>query len=316
MPSPKRWFPVSREINLDPEAWELTDRFGDRSLRLWLELLSILDRNDNRFKLSGQWLAALASRTKMNLRTVLDAILWMLDRGWLTLRVVDGEQKLAEEWTEIARKLAGDWPKTHRRLAEGLPETHRKLIEDWSEIGRRVALCASNYAKYRRLQERNGKHGGSIAGADNVPLLSDPILSYPTEKKNPPPPPQSQDKGVQVEPQPKAEVTPEKVIAGWNAIDGVKPVRLEQVKGTKLWKRIEATIQAHRKWAWWSELFAGVAKSKFLTGRKCDFRASLFWVLGPKNMEKTLLGEYEDLDAAGGTNDFGTPGKMAAIAEG
>src|SRR5579885_520306 len=283
MPSPKRWFPVSREINLDPEAWELTDRFGDRSLRLWLELLSILDRNDNRFKLSGQWLAALASRTKMNLRTVLDAILWMLDRGWLTLRVVDGD---------------------------------RKLIEDWSEIGRRVALCASNYAKYRRLQERNGKHGGSIAGADNVPLLSDPILSYPTEKKNPPPPPQSQDKGVQVEPQPKAEVTPEKVIAGWNAIDGVKPVRLEQVKGTKLWKRIEATIQAHRKWAWWSELFAGVAKSKFLTGRKCDFRASLFWVLGPKNMEKTLLGEYEDLDAAGGTNDFGTPGKMAAIAEG
>jgi hypothetical protein len=46
MPKIRRWFPVSHDINSDPEVWALTDKFGDRGLRAWLEILSIADRND------------------------------------------------------------------------------------------------------------------------------------------------------------------------------------------------------------------------------------------------------------------------------
>lgn len=53
MPRIKRWFPVSHDFNADPEVWELTDKFGDRAIRVWLELLSIADRNDG--ELPGQW---------------------------------------------------------------------------------------------------------------------------------------------------------------------------------------------------------------------------------------------------------------------
>lgn len=46
MPKIKRWFPVSHDINADPEVLELTDRFGLAGLKVWLEILSIADRNE------------------------------------------------------------------------------------------------------------------------------------------------------------------------------------------------------------------------------------------------------------------------------
>lgn len=45
MPRIRHWFHVSHDINSDGEVWELTDKFGVTGLRLWLELLSIADRN-------------------------------------------------------------------------------------------------------------------------------------------------------------------------------------------------------------------------------------------------------------------------------
>lgn len=42
----KRWFPVSQDINRDPQLWELCRLHGDRALRVWLEILSIADRNE------------------------------------------------------------------------------------------------------------------------------------------------------------------------------------------------------------------------------------------------------------------------------
>lgn len=183
MPVPKRYFKVSHEINHDPEVWELTDMFGERALRLWLQYLSSFDKGDNQFKLSGLWVSQLAKATKLNLHTVLRCTLWMIDRGWIA---VNGEQRLAGEWSETARRLAEDWPKTHRRLAGDLPETHRRMVEDWSEIGRKLSLCAPNFLKYNRSKEQKGNA--------NVPLLSDPtptptptpILSLPKkeEEKN------------------------------------------------------------------------------------------------------------------------------------
>src|SRR5262245_42862750 len=45
MPRITRYFPVSHDINSDHEVWELTNTIGDRSLRVWMEILSIADRN-------------------------------------------------------------------------------------------------------------------------------------------------------------------------------------------------------------------------------------------------------------------------------
>ena len=42
MPVPKRWFPLSRDINDDAEVWELTDKFRGNALRLWMEILALL----------------------------------------------------------------------------------------------------------------------------------------------------------------------------------------------------------------------------------------------------------------------------------
>lgn len=167
---------MSHEINHDPEVWELTTLFGDRSLRLWIQFLAAFDKTDNQFKISGLWVSQLAKVTKLNLHTVLKATLWMIDRGWISIL---GEPALAEEWSEIGRRLAGDWPKNHRRLAGDLPETHRRMIEEWSEIGRRISLCASNHSKYNRTHEQKRN--------EKVPLLTNPTptpsLSFPTPEE-------------------------------------------------------------------------------------------------------------------------------------
>lgn len=50
MPRIRHWFHVSHDINSDEEVWELTETFGDWGLRVWLQLLSISDRNEGRVK--------------------------------------------------------------------------------------------------------------------------------------------------------------------------------------------------------------------------------------------------------------------------
>jgi len=47
MPRIKRWFPVSHDLNADPEVWAMRHTIGEKSLSIWLELLSIADRNDS-----------------------------------------------------------------------------------------------------------------------------------------------------------------------------------------------------------------------------------------------------------------------------
>lgn len=92
MPTPKRWFPCSRDINDDPEVWELTSRFGDRALRLWLEVLAGLDKTDNCLRLSGDWMNSWARKVRQEKKTIQTAIQWMIEKGWLTVdeRAADG----------------------------------------------------------------------------------------------------------------------------------------------------------------------------------------------------------------------------------
>lgn len=83
MSSFKRWLPLSREINDDPEVWELTDQFGDRSLRTWIEVLACLDRTENCWRLTGQWLAGLSRRTRQKPASIQRQLGWMLAKDWL-----------------------------------------------------------------------------------------------------------------------------------------------------------------------------------------------------------------------------------------
>lgn len=84
MPTPKRWYPKSRDFNDDPEGWELTDTFGDRTVRLWDEICAILDKTENHWQLTiGQWDDVLARKVKLSKQTVRAAMQWMLDKRWL-----------------------------------------------------------------------------------------------------------------------------------------------------------------------------------------------------------------------------------------
>ena len=89
MPSPKRWMPVSRDLNDDPEVWEFTDVFGDRSLRVLIESLACLDRSENRWRLTGRWLGSLSRKVRQHPATVQRAISWMIEKGWLAVEEQD-----------------------------------------------------------------------------------------------------------------------------------------------------------------------------------------------------------------------------------
>jgi hypothetical protein len=89
MPRIKRWFPVNHDINRDPELWDLCDKFGEKALRCWLEILSIADRNEgdvpgtlNSISTAVGW--AIRCKTTKTLR-ILNEIMTL---GWL--RVDDG----------------------------------------------------------------------------------------------------------------------------------------------------------------------------------------------------------------------------------
>lgn len=92
MPTPKRWCPISRDLNDDPEVWELTVKFSDRSLRIFFEVIAIIDRTENRWRLSGHWLASLSRKVRQKPATVRLVIDWMVAKGWLVIeeRSADG----------------------------------------------------------------------------------------------------------------------------------------------------------------------------------------------------------------------------------
>ncbi len=57
---------------------------------------------------------------------------------------------------------------------------------------------------------------------------------------------------------------------------------------------IRARWRARPNLEWWEAYFKRVAASLYLTGKKKNWRASLPWLVGPKNMTKVLGGGYDD----------------------
>jgi hypothetical protein len=101
-----------------------------------------------------------------------------------------------------------------------------------------------------------------------------------------------------------AKHTPEDIRTRWNAIPGVKPCK---VMGTTIRDRVRSRLADHPELAWWEELFQRVQTSDFLCGRtngkEGPFHASLDWVLGPKNLDKILAGNYDSMTRNGHGND-------------
>ena len=82
------------------------------------------------------------------------------------------------------------------------------------------------------------------------------------------------------------------LVEKWNKIPGVRPVK-HLAGGLKT--RIALRLREHRDMAWWETLFARVAASDWLSGRnRQGWCATLDWVLGPKNLEKILAGNYDN----------------------
>lgn len=91
MPSTKRWHPVSRDLNDDSELWQFTEEFGDRPIRVWLEVLAILDRTENHWRLTGDWSGTLSRKVRLYPKKVSSSVLWMIKKGWLLIKEHDSD---------------------------------------------------------------------------------------------------------------------------------------------------------------------------------------------------------------------------------
>lgn len=163
MPSPKRWHPVNRDLNDDPEAWDFTDTFGDRSLRTWLEILAQLDRNDNSIPVSPAWLAGLARKCRQTRHHMVAQIDWMIEKGWIRARSADDSPP--------SRQPAASQPPVSGQSAAD----QRRMIREVLAGGPLVILMAVNFWKYHKKREASG----AKQRPDKDPLLSYPNRSYP-----------------------------------------------------------------------------------------------------------------------------------------
>lgn len=84
MPRIKRWFPVSHDINGDAEVWAMRKEIGEKSLSIWLELLSIADRNESRLPGDYDQLIRLVSGRCQSTVSKVSAVLeYAKSRLWL-----------------------------------------------------------------------------------------------------------------------------------------------------------------------------------------------------------------------------------------
>ena len=97
MPRIKRWFPVSQDFNDDGQLWEFTDTFGDRAIRVWFEICSILDKRENRFLCSKASCEAIFRKTRIYPKVGWRIIRFVLEKGWL---------KVPEKWLENCPETA------------------------------------------------------------------------------------------------------------------------------------------------------------------------------------------------------------------
>lgn len=108
---PARYFPFTQDFNSDAEGWELSDTFGDRSVRIWMEVLSIVDREKNNWKQVEGWDSVIARKVRQTPATIRSVVGWMLAKHWLAIRQQSANGSLAVLY-------APNYAKFHKIAAE------------------------------------------------------------------------------------------------------------------------------------------------------------------------------------------------------
>lgn len=148
MPKIRRWFPVSHDINSDPEMWALTDQFGDRGLRAWLELLSIADRNDGLVTIPPDDLVrALSIKLNTTQDRMRRALRWFEERSWTVrdpvLRVRNYLHYHKNRGNKRAPSQTKQTKQTKQNLHNNKPE--ELLMPDWLDM-----TAWQEYRDYRK----------------------------------------------------------------------------------------------------------------------------------------------------------------------
>lgn len=66
----------------------MTRLFGDRSVRTWDEICAILDKTENRWVLSGEWLSNLSRKVRQSPATVQRMVDWAVGKSWLAVEEI------------------------------------------------------------------------------------------------------------------------------------------------------------------------------------------------------------------------------------
>ena len=154
MPKIRHWHNVSHDFNRDPEVRELRRRFGDWMALVWLEMLSIADRNDG--KVPGELSLIAESLSHVSLtkyrgtavKTIRIAFEFMLNCGWI---VVENASNLSQKPVENASNLSQK------------PEE-------------KAMIRIVNYVKYKNTRDANKNPTGNATA---------PLLTYPNQPNLP-----------------------------------------------------------------------------------------------------------------------------------
>ncbi len=105
---------------------------------------------------------------------------------------------------------------------------------------------------------------------------------------------------TKISPGTSTELTPELIQERWNTIPGVKPCK---ALGTTIRERVQTRLREQPDPSWWNTFLQRIQASDFLCGRtngkEGPFHASLDWILGPKNLDKILAGNYDSIASNG-----------------
>jgi hypothetical protein len=151
MPSPKRWFAMSRTINDDPEVWALEDQFGPHALRLWMELLAKLDEHDNQLRIDADFIKVVARKVRLCEKNVVGSILWMVvNAKWLTVtsETEGGNAALLAHVSHVLDTLDIHCPSKDQSFSNA------RSLKDLLFINERsFKVHASNWRKYNKTRE-------------------------------------------------------------------------------------------------------------------------------------------------------------------
>ena len=155
MPVPKRYHPVSRDLNDDPEVWELTDTKGEKALRVWLEVLALIDRNENRLELSPSGVAAIARKTRTKRDTVSGIVRWCVDKNWLVVT------EFSPDGSPLIYEARNYWKYHRKRETNGsqassppkLSETNLSSLDKEKKLNKEKKNDSSIYYNQQKNEE-------------------------------------------------------------------------------------------------------------------------------------------------------------------